>query len=136
MVQPDGTKGVLVQPPRSSVAVLLLVVILLAAPPVLAGKGKEVTERILRESATFNKSTVGCQIIAGCVNQPSRHHYPGGEDRYWWLSPGKYRLYDPLQAHLASLHLLQHGSGEGRGARYGLFALAAFRRSSPRAGRS
>jgi hypothetical protein len=58
---------------------------------------KEVADNILRTYPTFNKSTVGCQIISDCVNHTSRHHYPGGEDRYWWLGAGKYRLYDPLQ---------------------------------------
>ena len=46
MLQPDGTKEVLVQPPYSSMAVLLLAVILLAVPPVLAGKGKDRQETI------------------------------------------------------------------------------------------
>ncbi len=55
---------------------------------------KEVAELILKKYPTFNKSTIGCQIISDCVNHNSRHHYPGGEDRYWWVSPGKYRLFD------------------------------------------
>ena len=55
---------------------------------------KEVTEAVLKKYPTFNRSTVGCQIISDCVNHTSRHHYPGGEDRYWWVDWGKYRLYD------------------------------------------
>ena len=50
---------------------------------------------VLREFPDFNKSTVGCRIISDCVNHRSRHHYPGGEDRYWWVEKGRYELYDP-----------------------------------------
>ena len=56
---------------------------------------KEVTQAVLKRFPNFNKSTVGCQIISDCVGHTSRHHYPGGEDRYWWVDKGKYRLYDP-----------------------------------------
>lgn len=56
---------------------------------------KEVTKVVLKRFPDFNKSTVGCQIISDCVGHTSRHHYPGGEDRYWWVDKGKYRLYDP-----------------------------------------
>jgi len=56
---------------------------------------KEITKIILEKYPHFNKSTVGCQIIADSVNHTSRHHYPGGEDRYWWKEKGKYRLFDP-----------------------------------------
>lgn len=62
---------------------------------------KEITERIREQYPSFNKSTVGCQLIAACVNHKSRHHYPGGEDRYWWLEQGKYRIYDPDQDNLS-----------------------------------
>jgi len=55
---------------------------------------KDVTAIILKKHSSFNKSTVGCQIIADCVNHASRHHYLGGDDRYWWIEKGKYRLYD------------------------------------------
>jgi len=55
---------------------------------------KDITQIILKKYPTFNKSTIGCQIIADCVNHTSRHHYPGGEDRYWWVEKGKYKLYD------------------------------------------
>ena len=55
---------------------------------------KDVTEVVLKKYPTFNKSTVGCQIISDCVGHTSRHHYPGGEDRYWWVEKGKYRLFD------------------------------------------
>lgn len=55
---------------------------------------KDITHIILKKYPTFNKSTVGCQIISDCVGHTSRHHYPGGEDRYSWISKGQYRLYD------------------------------------------
>ena len=50
---------------------------------------------VLNKYPNFSKSTVGCQIISDSVNHTSRHHYPGGEDRYWWNGKGKYKLYDP-----------------------------------------
>ena len=56
---------------------------------------KEVIALILEKELDFNKSTAQCQLIADCVNHTSRHHYPGGDDRYWWISKGKYRLYNP-----------------------------------------
>jgi hypothetical protein len=55
---------------------------------------KDVTAVILKKHPNFNRSTVGCQIISDCVNHSSRHHYSGGDDRYWWIEKGKYRLYD------------------------------------------
>ncbi len=56
---------------------------------------KDVTQIVLERYPTFNKNTVGCQIISDAVNHTSRHHYPGGEDRYWWIEKGKYKLFDP-----------------------------------------
>jgi hypothetical protein len=64
---------------------------------------KDVAGEVLRRFPDFNKSTVGCQIISDCVNHTSRHHYPGGEDRYWRVEKGRYQLYDPQK----------HGSGLG-----------------------
>ncbi len=55
---------------------------------------KDITTAILKKYPNFNRSTVGCQIISDCVNHSSRHHYPGGDDRYWWIEKGRYRLYD------------------------------------------
>jgi len=55
---------------------------------------RDVCEEVLAAHPGFNKSTVGCQIIADCVNHSSRHHYPGGEHRYWWVEKGCYELYD------------------------------------------
>lgn len=57
---------------------------------------KDICHLILLKYPTFNKNTVGCQIISDSVNHTSRHHYPGGEDRYWWEGKGKYRLYDEI----------------------------------------
>jgi len=56
---------------------------------------KDIAQVILEKYPNFNKNTVGCQIISDCVNHTSRHHYPGGEDRYWWQEKGKYKLFDP-----------------------------------------
>lgn len=56
---------------------------------------KDITQVVLKKYPNFNKSTVGCQIISDCVGHTSRHHYPGGDDRYWWVEKGKYGLYDP-----------------------------------------
>ena len=56
---------------------------------------KDICQIVLNKYPNFNKSTVGCQIISDSVNHTSRHHYPGGEDRYWWNEKGKYKLYDP-----------------------------------------
>jgi hypothetical protein len=55
---------------------------------------KEIIDVILKTYPTFNKSTARCQIVSDCVNHPSRRHYPGGEDRYWRLEKGKFRLFD------------------------------------------
>ncbi len=56
---------------------------------------KDVVAEVVTRYPDFNKTTVGCQIISDCVNHTSRHHYPGGEDRYWWVEKGKYQLYNP-----------------------------------------
>ncbi|MDM8522872.1 hypothetical protein QUF80_05810 [Desulfococcaceae bacterium HSG8] len=56
---------------------------------------KDICQIILKKYPSFNKSTVGCQIISDSVNHTSRHHYSGGEDRYWWKEKGKYKLFDP-----------------------------------------
>jgi hypothetical protein len=72
-----------------------------AAQTVASKKGifapKDVAAEVIARFPEFNKSTVGCQIISDCVNHTSRHHYPGGDDRYWWVEKGKYQLYDALK---------------------------------------
>lgn len=55
---------------------------------------KDICQLILQQYPTFNKNTVSCRIMSDSVNHTSRHHYPGGQDLYWWLEKGKYRLYD------------------------------------------
>ncbi len=56
---------------------------------------KEVTAIILKEDPNFKVGTVNGQITADCVNHPSRRHHSTTEDRYWRVSTGRYRLYDP-----------------------------------------
>lgn len=56
---------------------------------------KDIAEVVLKRYPTFNRATINCQITSDCVNHPSRNHYPGGEDRYWRLSKGMYRLAVP-----------------------------------------
>ena len=55
---------------------------------------KEISDTILKTYPNFNKTTIRCQIISDCVGHSSRHHYPGGEDRYWYVEKGRYRLFD------------------------------------------
>ena len=55
---------------------------------------KEVRRLILEKYSDFNPSTADFQLYSDCVNHPSRHHYPGGSDRYWRVGYGRYRLYD------------------------------------------
>ena len=40
-------------------------------------------------------SRVDYQVYSDCVNFSTRSDYPGGTDRYWRISRGRYRLYDP-----------------------------------------
>ena len=56
---------------------------------------KEVTVVILKKDPNFKVGTVSAQITADCVNHPSRRHHTVTEDRYWRISTGRYRLYDP-----------------------------------------
>ena len=56
---------------------------------------KEVTAQVLDKYPDYKPSNVGCEITADCINHPSRHHYSGGRDRYWKVTRGKYRLFDP-----------------------------------------
>ncbi|MDD9973577.1 MAG: hypothetical protein OXU27_06195 [Candidatus Poribacteria bacterium] len=55
----------------------------------------EVKKVILKKYPDFKPRNVGAEIAADCVNHSSRHHYPGGIDRYWQIERGRYRLYDP-----------------------------------------
>ena len=55
---------------------------------------KDITQVVLKKYPNFSKYSVGCQIISDCVGSTFRYHFPGGDDRYWWVEKGKYRLYD------------------------------------------
>jgi hypothetical protein len=56
---------------------------------------KEIYQEIIAEYPQFNRNTLGCQIIADCVNHTSRKHYPSGQqDLYFRINEGKYRLYN------------------------------------------
>lgn len=56
----------------------------------------EVYHEILKTYPDFNQGTNNAQITAGCVNCPSRRHYPGRKpDHYFRVGRGVYRLYDP-----------------------------------------
>jgi hypothetical protein len=58
----------------------------------------EVYREILKTYPDFNRGTNNAQIIADCVNHPSRKHYPGKKpDYYFRVDRGVYRLYDPQQ---------------------------------------
>ena len=58
---------------------------------------KDVFALILEKYPDFNRNTVGGQITADCVNHKSRRHHSSGDDKYWWIEKGKYRLYDPKE---------------------------------------
>jgi hypothetical protein len=56
----------------------------------------EAYHEILKTYPDFNRGTNNAQIIADCVNHPSRKHYPGRKpDHYFRVDRGVYRLYDP-----------------------------------------
>lgn len=54
---------------------------------------KKVIEEIQKNYPDVKKNTIRCQISSDCVNHASRHHWPGGYDRYWLVSKGVYRFY-------------------------------------------
>ncbi len=43
----------------------------------------------------YDKKRVRYWLRSCCVDFPSRHSYPRGEDRYFWIKKNEYRLYDP-----------------------------------------
>ena len=55
---------------------------------------KEVRGLISEKYSDFVPSRVDYQVYSDCVNFPTRSDYPEGEDRYWRISRGKFRLYD------------------------------------------
>jgi hypothetical protein len=98
MMQPDGTKEVPMQLPRTSMAVLLLAVIFLAAPPVSAGKGKDKPERVPQAPSEMHGHPPAFlpeerQIILAFYQGPSSGLPPGLAKRGGQLPPG-------LQKHL------------------------------------
>jgi hypothetical protein len=64
---------------------------------------KDIAEIILKQYPNFNRSTINCQITTDCVNHPSRSHYSGGEDRYWRIAKGEFRLVQPLDIQRANI---------------------------------
>lgn len=56
---------------------------------------KEVRGLISEKYTDFTPSRVDYQVYSDCVNFPTRSDYPEGSDRYWRISRGKFRLYDP-----------------------------------------
>ena len=58
---------------------------------------KEVKPIILKKYPDFKTSTLSAQIIAACVNHPSRIHHPSyaKHKHYWRVEKGRYKLYDP-----------------------------------------
>ncbi len=58
---------------------------------------KDVKPIILKKYPDFKTSTLGAQIIAACVNHPSRKHHPSyaKHEHYWRVEKGRYKLYDP-----------------------------------------
>lgn len=57
---------------------------------------RDIERVVLEKHPDFNDdSRVRFRIRGGCVNFPKRHTYPIGEDRYWYVKRGVYRLYNP-----------------------------------------
>ena len=55
---------------------------------------KDIEQVVLEKHPDFNKNRVRDWIRGSCVNFPSRLSNRKGEDRYWWVERGVYRLYD------------------------------------------
>ena len=56
---------------------------------------KEVSTHILEKYPDFKLNNVRPELMAGCPNHSSYHHYPGNHKYYWWVKRGIYRLYNP-----------------------------------------
>ena len=56
---------------------------------------KDLKPVISKKHRDFKMGNLGPEIAAGCVNHPSRRHHSVTEDRYWRISTGRYRLYNP-----------------------------------------
>lgn len=55
---------------------------------------KDIIKSLIDKYPNVNKTTVRCQLIMDCVNHTSRKHYPSGQQDYYFLDNGSYRLYD------------------------------------------
>ena len=56
---------------------------------------KDIEQVVSEKHPDFNKNRVRDWIRRSCVNFPSQLSNRKGEDRYWWVERGVYRLYDP-----------------------------------------
>ena len=56
---------------------------------------KQILALIRKDNPDFKRPTMDGVMIADTVNHPSRGYHQVTEDRYWRVSRGKYRLYDP-----------------------------------------
>lgn len=55
---------------------------------------KQVFNEAFKKYPSIKQGTVGCHLIADCVNHSSRKHYQGNQDSFFLVEKGKYRLYD------------------------------------------
>ncbi len=55
---------------------------------------KEIINDLIIKYPNVNKTTIRCQLIMDCVNHTSRKHYPSGQQDYYYVDNGSYRLYD------------------------------------------
>ena len=63
---------------------------------------RDIEQVVSEKHPDFNKNTVRGWIRRSCVNFPSRDSNRRGEDRYWWVERGVYRLYDPEKDEIES----------------------------------
>ena len=56
---------------------------------------KEILALIREDNPDFKRGTMDGTMIANTVNHPSRRYHSVTEDKYWRVSKGKYRLYNP-----------------------------------------
>lgn len=56
---------------------------------------KEVRDIIAKKYKDFPTGTATNSIYKECVGHNCRQHLPGGQDRYWKVRTGIYKLYDP-----------------------------------------
>ena len=56
---------------------------------------KDIELVVSKNHPHVKKQRVRERIRGGCVKFPTREQYRRGEDRYWYVSKNRYRLYDP-----------------------------------------